>query len=234
MRAAVVCAVLAACGGGDPKVPATVIALADPGAAPRRALVYQPKAVKRAARIIVQQPGLVMAVDWKLTSSSRTAPIRYGFELTGVKFDFDDGDTLVEDMMMKLEPGVAVGDEHGRVAAKILGAHNTAPSIPVVLMTVIVPLPSEPIGVGAKWIVRGDGFGDPGAKAVTDYQLTALAADGGTVTAHRTTTLDGKAVAEETSTMQIRFDDLLPVQTDLRARMLVHDDVWIPMELRVQ
>jgi len=111
--------------------------------------------------------------------------------------------------------GSLASDGHGRATANADSDHVwTTPSIPNALSMAIVPLPTEPIGRGARWHVAG---ADPGlgvSDAELDYEATALDTDGATVRWTGNVHKDGLAIQLE-GTATVRFTELLPAHTTI-------------------
>ncbi len=210
----VIAALLGACGSFEPPPPTAVVTLRDPGAEPRRALAYRPRASVPAPRfsyVIENGKSLELALAWQLDPKSTPHTSRYRFSVTDAKMPGAPAAEPALDAFTSLDPGAVVSDDHGRASAAVPGSRTTWPSIPALLTTFIVPLPIEPVGVGARWHVDSKPTEPPNAQS-TDYQLTALTADGAEVAwdTKATSSVDGSSATLH-ATATIRFDDLLAV-----------------------
>ena len=104
-------------------------------------------------------------------------------------------------------------DSHGRATAASAFDEDTMRDL---LGLAIVPFPSEPVGVGARWHVAGRAA--PGVlafDAALDYELVAFDGDALQVRWAGTITDGHKTVESFAGTATVRPSDLLPVTADL-------------------
>jgi hypothetical protein len=137
--------------------------------------------------------------------------------------------TILEGLhaMFAMVRGEVAFDDEGRLRVKQTKGPDTQPAVPNLLRGVVVALPTDPIGVGAKWTIARPPD-DTNATGVTEVELTAV--DGDVLTlavAHETKFADPGAGPEAMTateslagTLQVGLDDVLPRAADLQGRLV--------------
>jgi hypothetical protein len=232
----------AACSASEPELSKETITLLEAGRAPHRAVTYRPTRAHTTKGAV--RDSMHFTVDWKLLSA-RDGKAKYRFQITeagmappaGELANMGAEEAAVQQqvfaMVRKLGKGVVVGDAQGRVGA----AHDSAiahvsPSIPDLAELMVVPLPTEPIGVGARWRVQGARWAD--AVVDLEYEARELSAEGVTVTLQGGSEQDAMRTAL-TGEIAARFDDLVPQRGTLTTVIRVpgiEPEITTEMELR--
>jgi hypothetical protein len=168
-----------------------VVRLLDPGAEPRRVLAYAPSGMARTERLEWQvmldaaaaddaSMALAMSLDWR-PPADRTGPWRFAVKRaeTGVP-----GNPGLGERMTIGQIDAMFADVQGRVIAHRpdhFEFHQTAgpptkPSLLGLLHALVVPLPTEAVGIGARWEVVQTGS-DEGVSTENTrrYQIVGLA-----------------------------------------------------------
>ncbi len=216
--------VLAACGGPhEPPSATSIVTLREPGASPQHAIQYAPRAGTRRLNVISGDArtsrGMTFVVDLEMTAATSPIHVRFhGIDALIPAGNHSSGSDVSDPDIgefVRHVAGTVASDVHGRATANADSDHVwTTPSLPNALTMSIVPLPTEPIGIGAQWHVTG---ADP-ALAVTDaafdYTATALDADGATVRWTGKAIANGTAVALD-GTATVRFTELVPVRATI-------------------
>lgn len=203
----VLLALLAAGCHGDPPPSTATVALVDPGREPRREMRYAPSGGDREIRF--EMPMMVFVVDWKLVGGDPPHYRFHGKDALGT--DEAPASADEREVMRKVATG-AQGDIAADVHGRATSASGSQSTIEELLGIAIVPWPTEPIGVGARWHVTGRAA--PGTKpidAALDYELVALDGDQAKVrwTGHN---LQGATeIQKMAGEMTVRPSDLLPV-----------------------
>lgn len=195
--------------------------LREAGAAPQRITQYATLAGTRHVRVSAgdARPTATMTFLVDVDTAAGTAPIHARFRgVDALTPQSKDGPSAPDPQIgefVRHVAGTLASDVHGRATANVDSDKVwTTPSLPAVLSMAIVPLPTEPIGVGARWRVTG---ADPVlavTDAVFDYQATALDANGATVSWTAKATTKGVVIAMD-GTTTIRFADLIPVRATI-------------------
>jgi len=231
----------AAVDAGDPESYATstpTITLDAPGNEPRRVIAYAPHARDRVATLSFSsgpedaQPGLNLAVavklGWKVPGDASRP---YEFHVVESKAlapkDAKGGEEKIIAAVGGMYSGIA-----GRVDADAQGrAHlvrttetvPTRPSLLWLIQPLLVPLPAEAIGVGAKWTVKQPvTMNDADGALERTYELTSIASDALSIKVTGSTRWTpsaasaGDAVVETvTGTLMVKPTDLLAQSADV-------------------
>ncbi len=221
---------------GEAKAPdsQSVVTLRDAGRAPLHALAYRPGTSTRQVKF--KTGPATTTIEWK-PDDGRPSSLRYRFVLTGL--DFADtpaaGEAEVLKSLIGKVTGTVVSDAHGRATAiNDSERYRIAPAVPDIASLAIVPLPTEAIGVGARWTVTGHPSPQLPIKAALDYEAIAISPEGATVrwtghydaeTGERSSDVDGQ--------MEIRFDDVMPLRGSLRQRPVLPSPDSKPIELMI-
>lgn len=207
-------------GGGD-----MAVEVAEAGDEPRQKLRYEPTTIERRQALAIElEPPSGMTLRIGLVLSWKRLP-------SGIAFAVDEAELTAKSgaaagpqqaMFERMKLGFlrVKGDSAVSAGRQIRLTQNrgqtTTPPVPWILHSVVVPLPAEPMGVGAKWTVRQpiDTLGRKGTSERA-YHLRAKEGDQLTVAisgtdrwkaaggrADGTTTLSGESV--------ISLDDPLP------------------------
>jgi hypothetical protein len=231
----------AAVDAGDPESYATstpTITLDAPGNEPRRVIAYAPHARDRVATLSFSSgpedapPGLNLAVavklGWKVPGDASRP---YEFHVVESKAlapkDAKGGEEKIIAAVGGMYSGIA-----GRVDADAQGrAHlvrttetvPTRPSLLWLIQPLLVPLPAEAIGVGAKWTVKQPvTLNDADGALERTYELTSIASDalsikvtGSTRWTPRAASAGDAVVETLTGTLMVKPTDLLAESADV-------------------
>jgi hypothetical protein len=210
--------VLVGCGTPhEPPRATSVVTLNDPGAAPQHAVQYASHPGTRRVQVIAGDARtprtMTFVVDVEVGAGTSPIHVRYrGIDALIPQGNGSGSDAPDPEIgaFVRHVAGTLASDVHGRATANADSERVwTTPSIPNALSVAIVPLPTEPIGVGARWHVTG---ADPVlamTDAAFDYEATALDADGATVRWTGKATGGGTTVSFD-GTATVRFADLVP------------------------
>jgi len=201
------------------------IRVLEAGEAPRRTLAYQPKAVSRNVTLALAMPvpggsGGEMTHRFELSwSSTAAAPSRYAFAVSKAHMAAP-GSPSHPTMQSRFEQvaGVATAAASDHLIFARTQGSPTTPSVPMFLHLLSVPLPSEPVGQGARWQLS-EPVTKPGmtGEATRTLHLRVLSEVGATIGIERQSTWQprpAKAGVTGTSAFEaeaeLRFDDVLP------------------------
>jgi hypothetical protein len=213
MKSVLALAALFACRGQPPASTASVT-LVDPGHEPRRAIAYAPRDGTRLVNLKLQD--MTFVVQWRLDHADPTRYHYQGKDLIMTPPPKGDEASAIK-TIATASSGEMGADSHGRAtAASALDTDSTRD----LLAFAIVPFPSEPVGVGARWHVGGRAA--PGVQAIDaalDYELVAF--DGDAIQVRWTGTMtDGQQLAASfAGTATVRPSDLLPVMADFTQKI---------------
>lgn len=183
-------------GAGVPSIKVTVLAA---GVEPRRALRYQLGGPDRRVNLALEVAAPVpnegmkfgMVVDWRAARSADPGRMRRDWSVSSTRTLAAPGsagagerqiiDTLASAYRGNAGHAVANSAGHASFTRTSAGA-PVRPTVEGMFEMAVVPLPSEPVGVGARW--RADRTETVDGETYTlsyTYELVALAADGARV-----------------------------------------------------
>jgi hypothetical protein len=210
---AVVCAV-AGCTSYSPPPSTKLVTLVGSGAEPRRALAYTADDRDQTVRVAVG--GMIVVLDWRHASDEL-----YRFHIDHLDIDAPAGVQKEMVAMMGDGRGGAWIDTQGRASVGLARPGEMTPLFLPLLDELSVPLPSEPVGVGASWHMIGPSAWPDGGKLGATYHLIELTAIGAKVEWDVTdvppslTPRDPKITAHMHGTAKIEFADVLPAEASL-------------------
>lgn len=209
------------------------------GSAPRRALAYRPSGGDRQLDLTIELPApapgegtkLGLVLDWSDDGTADDGRTRRDYAVTAgktiaVPASAGEQEASIIRMIGQSYRGIAghalATPSHVRFAQT--AGKPVSPSVTWMLTAAAVPLPAEPVGVGARWRAVQRGVIDRSAYVLdVTYELVGLEADSARLRVSgeqveaagegdaRTSTVDGPAMAMRIAgEVEIGFGDVLP------------------------